>query len=123
MQEALADGSAKALDEARMRVGVLEAAPHIRQGRQGLRQADHDVEELADAHGAHRLVHIVLQPLGPGAERPVLCMHKALCQVTASHCCCLLAWRVLPHGLGPGMVLAMCMIDFLHEPSQLLRGC
>ena len=65
MQKALADGSAKALDEARVRVGVLEAAPHVRQRRQGLWQADHDVEELADAQGAHRLVHIVLQPLRP----------------------------------------------------------
>ena len=78
MQEALGDGRAEALDEARVRVGVQEAAPHVRQRRQRLRQADHDVKELADAQGAHGLVHVVLQPLGPGAERPVLRMRKTL---------------------------------------------
>ena len=93
MQEAPADGRAKALDEAGMRAGVLEATPHICQRRHGLRQADHDVEELADAQAAHCLVDIVLQPLGPGAERLVLCMHKALRHVTAHRCHCRVHWR------------------------------
>ena len=86
MQQAPADGSAKALDEARMRVGVLEAPPHICQRGHGVRQADDNVEELADTQAAHCLVHIVLQPLGPGAERFVLCMHRTPCQATAHRC-------------------------------------
>ena len=75
MQKALLDGGAEAPDEARVRAGVLQALAHVRQHRLRLRQVRHDVEELAHADAAHRLVHIVLQALGPRAERPILYRH------------------------------------------------
>ena len=72
VQEALLDGGAEALDEARVRAGVLQALAHVRQSRLRLRQVRHDVEELAHADATHRLVHVVLQALRPRAERPLL---------------------------------------------------
>ena len=72
MQKALLDGGAEALDETCVRAGVLQAFAHVRQRRLRLGQVRDDVEELTHSDGAHSLIHIVLQALGPCAERPLL---------------------------------------------------
>lgn len=67
VQEPLVDRGPEAPDETGVGVGVLEALAEVCQRGQRVWVLGHHVEELADADAAHSLVHIVLQPLGPGA--------------------------------------------------------
>ncbi len=57
---------------------MLQALSHICQGWLRLGKVRHNIKELADADATHRLIHIVLQALGPVSERFLLHDHSSM---------------------------------------------